>query len=159
MNLGYIPFGLLLIIAVLLALFGKPAHAFDHGFDPLSETSIWMRQLVRPDFATSNCCGKGDAYGADIYNRNPDGSYDIVITDGDAITFPDGTKRVPLKNGTEIHVEKNKVNPENEQAGNPTGHAWVFVSPYVERYEDEAHEIPVTRPGTIYCFVPRAPNT
>jgi hypothetical protein len=140
-----------LAVVFALALIA-PAAAFDHGFDPYSPTVQWFETLKMPDYPPTSCCGKSDAYTADIYTRNPDGSYEVTVTDGAAITFPNGDRRTPLKNGTVIHVPAGKVNPPTDQAGNPTGHAWLFVSVYGA--VDASGDQPVTTPGTVYCFIP-----
>jgi len=44
--------------------------------------------LKRPDFYPNSCCGEADAYEADIYQRNADGSYDVEITEGKELSFP-----------------------------------------------------------------------
>jgi len=111
-----------------------------------------MESLQKPYDRPNSCCGTSDAYGADQYTRNADGSYDVVITDGDAIEYPDGTHRTQLKNGTRIHVPADHVNPPREQAGNPTGHAWLFISVY--GIYNSASDSSETQPGTIYCFIP-----
>lgn len=147
--------GLAMFAALALAIiffFAKPAHAFDHGFDPFAPTSQWMESLQRrPPAPVGPCCGVADAYQADIYTRNPDGSYDIVITDGSPIMFPDGAHRDAIPDGTAIHVPENKVNPPKEQAGNPTGHAWLFMSVY----GITTNGVYKQAPGSLYCFVPR----
>ncbi len=138
-------------IALLLYLmWPKTAPAMDHGFDPFAPTAKWMHELIQPANPPGSCCGVADSYQADTYQRFPDGSYDVIITDGSAIEFPDGTKRTPLKNGTRLRVPADHVNPPKEQAGNPTGHAWIFLSVYGISIDGQQ----TTQPGTIYCFVP-----
>ncbi len=142
-----------LILGTLFWLFTpRPAPAFDHGFDPLAPTTIWMESLIQPANPPGPCCGKADAYQADTYRRNKDGSYTVTITDGSAVEFPAGGHRTPLADGTVIEVSANHVNPPTEQAGNPTGHAWIFLSVYGIVGEDGVES--QTTPGTIYCFVP-----
>lgn len=135
------------LLAVLVAAPTFPAKAVDHGFDKHTERSIWFQQLKRPDYYPNSCCGEADAYEADIYQRNADGSYDVEITNGDTIKFPDGQERPEIPTGTKVHVPKTKINPPIETQGNPTEHAWLFVS--VSR----AIGGEVT-PGLIYCFTP-----
>ena len=142
-----------LILGTLFWLFTPhPAPAFDHGFDPLAPTTLWMQSLERPDNRPAPCCGMADAYQADTYRRHWNGSYTVTITDGSAVEFPDGSHRPPLADGTVIEVPANHVNPPTEQAGNPTGHAWLFISVYGIVGEDGVES--QTTPGTIYCFVP-----
>lgn len=139
--------------ALIFAALVRPAHAMDHGFDPYNPTVKWFEQLKRHDYMPYSCCGKADGYTADIYTKNPDGSYDVVITDGSAIEFPDGSKRPELPNGTMVHVPANQINPPEETQYNPTGHAWLFVS--IRRVYDDAHPGgDAATPGLSYCFAP-----
>jgi len=124
-----------------------PAVAFDHGFPKDTERSKFFSQLKRQDFYPNSCCGEADAYEADIYQRNPDGSYDVEITEGKEIEFPDHTTRPALPNGSQVHVPANKVNPPIETQFNPTGHAWLFVSLVRPAGGDAV-------PGLVYCFAP-----
>lgn len=140
------------ILALMLsASLITPAIAFDHGFDHSTDRSKFFESLKRPDYYPHPCCGESDAYEADIYQRNSDGSYDVTITNGeDENPWPDGTSRIPLKNGTVVHVPSSQINPPEEAKNNPTGHAWLFVS--IRRsYEGADNE---ARPGVTYCFVP-----
>lgn len=141
-----------MILLLLFVLVVKPAHALDHGFDPLAPTTQWMESLPRPYPVPSpgSCCGIADAYQADIYARNADGSYEVVITDGSAVEFPDGIHRTPIDDGTKIHVPAKHVNPPKDQMGNPTGHAWLFMSVYGVTTDGQY----TTTPGSIYCFIP-----
>jgi hypothetical protein len=130
------------------------AFAFDHGFDPYDPATKWFGQLLRHDKMPEPCCGKADAYVADTYTRNKDGSYDVTITDGAAVTFPDGTERPEIENGSVIHVPWNKINPPSETMGNPTGHAWVFVSVARDYTGGLPNGVPLPKPGYAYCFAP-----
>lgn len=112
----------------------------EKGFDPNNPTAKWFQSLKQPG-SNASCCGYGDAYEADIYERHPDGSYTVVITDGSEITYPDGSVRYYIPNGTKIEVPAKQVNPPSD--GNPTGHGVIFMS--------------MQEPGggyIIYCFVP-----
>lgn len=122
------------------------APAMDHGFDPFAPTTKWMESLEQPANRPGSCCGKADSYQADIYRRHKNGSYTVTITDGSPIKFPDGQYRTPLQNGTVLEVPADHVNSPSEQAGNPTGHAWIFMSVYGTEEQSS--------PGSIYCFVP-----
>lgn len=141
------------ILAAAIAI-ATPAFAFDHGFNHDTERSKWFTQLKRPEkaFYPNSCCGDADAYEADIYSRNPDGSYEVTITDGSEKVFPDGSLRPGIKTGSQIHVEKDRVNPPIETQGNPTGHAWIFVSASRGMTGDTSDEF--ARPGYTYCFAP-----
>jgi hypothetical protein len=138
---------------VIAALFmtPTPARAFDHGFPKDTERSRFFEQLKRPDYYPHSCCGEADAYEADIYQRNADGSYDVEITDGSEKTYPDGTFRIGLKNGTKVRVPSDQINPTTETQFNPTGHAWLFVSAR-RGYGSDAN--PDAEPGMTYCFAP-----
>jgi hypothetical protein len=127
---------------VVLLLLTVPAFASDHGFDRTTERSKFFRLLKRPDLYPRPCCGEADAYEADIYQKNPDGSYIVIITDGSAIKYPDGVHRDYIANGTKVIVPSKKVNPPVETQHNPTGHAWLFMSVFDEK------------PGNIFCFAP-----
>lgn len=164
----------LALIGALLISCARPAAAMDHGFDKTTarskffaqlldhsaepdlfvDPSAYFAQLLRQDKLPDPCCGKADAYEADIYKHNPRtalepwGSYDVTITNGeDPKPWPDGTHRTPIKNGTTVHVPGNKVNPPKETMSNPTGHSWLFVS--TKRDIDG-----VVAPDHTYCFAP-----
>jgi hypothetical protein len=128
-----------LLVSLLLTV---SAFAYDHDFDHTTERSKFFRLLKRPDFYPESCCGKAEAYEADIYQRNPDGSYVVIITNGSAIEYPDGTRRDYLANGTKVIVPSKKISPPVETQYNPTGHAWLFMSVFNEK------------PGHIFCFAP-----
>ena len=134
-------------ILALALLFPSPVYPFDHGFPKDTARSQFFSQLKRPDYYPNSCCGEADAYEADIYQRNPDGSYDVEITNGDVIHYPDGAERIALPNGSLVHVPSNKINPPVETQFNPTGHAWLFVSTTRGMGGDAS-------PGMVYCFAP-----
>jgi hypothetical protein len=136
------------LILALALLFPSPAYPFDHGFPKDTARSEFFQQLKRPDYYPHSCCGEADAYEADVYNRNPDGSYDVEITEGSAKEYPDGATRPELKVGKQIHVPANRINPPVETQFNPTAHAWVFVS--IVRPLGTAD----AEPGLAYCFAP-----
>jgi hypothetical protein len=125
-----------------LLLSTVPAFALDHGFDRTTERSLFFSLLKRPDFYPKPCCGEADAYEADIYQKNPDGSYVVIITDGSAIEYPDGARRDYIANGTKVIVPSTKINPPIETQHNPTGHAWLFMSVFHDK------------PGNVFCFAP-----
>lgn len=91
-----------------------------------SEATIreWYRNLMQPDQPHLSCCGEADAYEADEYERSPDGkNYIAEITDtrDDA---PLSRRHIPP--GTKIVVPSLKLKWD---AGNPTGHGIIFISP------------------------------
>ena len=140
-DLKWVPQPVFRAIPILLVL-TVSALAFDHGFDRKTERSRFFGLLKRPDLYPESCCGEADAYEADIYEKNPDGSYTVTITDGSAIEYPDGTRRDYIANGTKVIVPSKKINPPVETQHNPTGHAWLFMSVFNEK------------PGNIFCFAP-----
>jgi hypothetical protein len=120
-------------ITIAGAIFGLArgcdiAHAMDHGFDYSDPVVRWFNTLPRPNLPTASCCGKGDAYGADVYERQPNGNYRVTVTDGEYKQFPDGSVRPFIPNGTIIIVESKLVNPPSD--GNPTGHGVIFLTIY-----------------------------
>ncbi len=130
-------FGMVLGAAIVALTVAARA---EKGFDPNNPTAKWFATLKQPR-STASCCGYGDAYQTDIYERHPDGSYTVEITDGSEITYPDGTVRYFIPNGTKIEVPAGQVNPPSD--GNPTGHGVLFMN--------------MQEPGggyIIYCFVP-----
>jgi hypothetical protein len=127
---------------LVLPILTVPAIAFDHGFDHTTERSVYFELLKRPDLYPKPCCGEADAYEADIYQKNPDGSYVVIVTNGSAIEYPDGVRRDYVPNGTKVIVPSAKINPPVETQHNPTGHAWLFMSVYNNE------------PLNIFCFAP-----
>lgn len=92
----------------------------------------WYRTLMQPDNPRTSCCGEADAYWCDgIHVR--DGKTFCTITD-DRPNEP--LHRTPVPLGTEIEILPYKL---KWNAGNPTGHAIVFLSSAAEPY--------------VYCFV------
>jgi hypothetical protein len=138
----------IVLFAVALAwLFLTPAYGMNHGFDPDAPTTKWFELLQRPDSEPNSCCGKGDAYPVDRYEKiNERGDYRVWLSDGDAIVYPDGTQRDYFDKEVPIEVPFNKVNKEIDDIDNPTEHSWLFMRVSTPR-----------DPGTIYCFV-RHPN-
>jgi len=116
------------------------APAMDHGFDPNAPTTKWFESLPRPNFPGS-CCGKGDAYPVESYWPNPDGTWTAKIGDGSAKKYPDGTRRDPIADGTEIIVPKEVVNRAEDDLDNPTDVSWIFMT---------VHSGEV---GMIYCLI------
>jgi hypothetical protein len=129
--------GLSAAIVIALILLVSYARA-EKGFDPNNPTAHWFETLKVPG-TNNSCCGYGDAYAADLYEKHPDGSYTAVITDGSAITYPDGSIRAYIANGTKVEVPKERVNPPKD--GNPTGHGVLFLSTYEQAIMN------------VFCFV------
>lgn len=133
--------------AVLVLALSPPSHGMNHGFDPDAPATKWFEKLQRPDSIPNSCCGKGDAYPVDRYERiNARGDYRVWIADGSAIKYPDGTTRDPWDTSVPIEVPFNKVNKEDDDLDNPTEHSWLFFRASTP-----------TDVGTVYCFI-RHPN-
>lgn len=134
------------VVLALAALLWSiwPAHAMDHGFDKTSATSKWMEAKIMPDNPPASCCAKSDAYPVDRYEKLPNGDYRAWVENGDAITFPDGSKRAPWDIKVPLIIPKSKVNPEEDDLDNPTEHGWAFFRPAT----GSDHEV-----GSYYCFV------
>jgi len=109
---------------IMVSVFSCVARAENHGFDLTKPIPQWFESVRMPDTHIS-CCGLGDAYEADVWTKNPDGSYEVTITDGSAVAYPDGSTRAFIPNGTVVHVPMSKVNPPKD--GNPTGHGVIFM--------------------------------
>lgn len=110
----------LIIAATLLAFSVNIAHAHDHS-EP--DNDAWYAALKQPDNPTISCCGEADAYWCD----------DIHITKGVTsckITDDRDDEKVGRKHhvdlGTEVIIPNYKLKWD---AGNPTGHFIVFLSP------------------------------
>ncbi len=115
------------IFTVALLLLITAGARAEKGFDPNNPTAHWFETLKVPG-TNNSCCGYGDAYEADVYEKHADGSYTAVVTDGSERTYPDGSIRAYVKNGTQVEVPAALVNPPKD--GNPTGHAVLFLSAY-----------------------------
>jgi hypothetical protein len=141
----------LVVAFVFSAITTISPRALDHGFDHSDPVVRWFDHLRRPDvddhfLGVVSCCGLGDAYPAElIVDGGRYGEWTAKITDGREIEFPDGTWRPPLPDGTVVHFPATKVTRADQ--GNPTKHAWLFLSVW----GGEVHEI--------WCFVPLPPDT
>jgi hypothetical protein len=105
-------------ITIALMLFGAgPAVARDNGQWVNSPKHIrqWFQSLMQPDNPAQSCCGEGDAFEADNWEIEEDGTIVAIITDGKG-TVP---------NGTRIVVPDRKMKWD---AGNPTGHGIIFLT-------------------------------
>jgi hypothetical protein len=120
------------VFGILAALFIGNARARDVGQWETSDPTVreWYRSLKQPDNPSVPCCGTADAYWADeIVVRN--GKTYARITD-DRPDAPLGRPHVDI--GTEFEIPDRKLKYD---AGNPTGHAVIFIS----------------AGGAVYCFV------
>jgi hypothetical protein len=141
--LALIVFAIFFVIFVLLMLFTTPAPAMDHGFDPTNQTVKWFERKMIPNITfQQSCCGKADAYPVARVRRNTNQTWSVWLADGSAIKYPDGTKREPFDENTEIVVPDSKVNPPDDDLDNPTDVGWIFM-----RVSNP------TNPGAIYCLI------
>lgn len=121
----------LVLLMMALSIHHARAHDADHP-----ELHPWYGSLMQPDNPSASCCGTADAYWCDLVSVRHDGpnkeprTY-CKITDGRA-DGPLGRPHVPI--GTEVYIPNHKLKWD---AGNPTGHAVVFMR----------------GPETVFCFV------
>ena len=128
---------LVLAIAVMVGLLAflysvRVSVARDLGQWEQTDPKIreWYKSLMMPDIPTSPCCGEADAYWADEVHVRGGKTFAIVTDDR-----PDGPlHRSHISPGTEIEIPDHKLKWD---AGNPTGHNLLFMSPM----------------GFVYCFV------
>jgi hypothetical protein len=114
-----------LAIFVWLGLLLGAALAHDHDHP---ELDAWYAGLMQPDNPTASCCGEADAYWCDGLHVRQGRTF-CTITDDRVVE-----RRTPVPVGTEIEIPDRKLKWD---AGNPTGHAVVFLS----------------TGGAVYCFV------
>ena len=141
------------LASIVLLVVATAAHAMDHGFDPNSDFARWAESLKRPNTAyKASCCGKGDMYGIrieqDAIGDDDDARGVAVITDGDAIQFPDGTTRTPIPNGTRFTFPKSVV---NERQGNPGKTAYAFITPSDDGVSTNGVQV-------VWCVIPIPPG-
>lgn len=118
----FITASIIALVFLVSALVGV-ARARDNGQWEGSDPAIrqWYQSLMQPDVPTLSCCGEADAYWCDdIHVR--DGKTYCKITD-DRPDAPLG--RIHREIGTEFEIPPNKLKYD---AGNPTGHAIIFLS-------------------------------
>jgi hypothetical protein len=119
------------VVLILLALFWVGlAAAFAHDDGQWGETTpeirAWYRSLMQPDKPWVPCCGESDAYFATAKVR---GGKTIAVIVDDRDDEPRRRHHVPV--GTEIEVPNSKLKFD---AGNPTGHAVIFLNINYEPY-------------------------
>lgn len=122
-----------------------PAYGRDLGQWENTDPAIrdWYAGLKQPDNPRVSCCGEADAYWCDeIHVR--DGKTYCNITD-DRPDEPLRRPHVPI--GTEIFIPDYKLKWD---AGNPTGHAIVFLSSS-RRFNSDGSEGEATY--GVFCFV------
>jgi hypothetical protein len=126
---------LVLATAALLPSLGVNVHARDDGQwgDQPANIRQWFQSLMQPDNPVMSCCGEADAFEADTFEVDGD-RYVAIITDGKGV----------LPKGTKIPVPNQKMKWD---AGNPTGHGVIFISPPTV-FKDGSMVS-----GTVYCYV------
>ena len=143
------------VIIGALALVGmlSTAQAMNHGFDPDAPATQWFEGLKQPPAGVVSCCGKSDAYPVDQYEKQADGSYIVWVADGDAIVYPDGTRRTAWDVNIPVIVPADKVNDLQDDLDNPTDHGWLFFVP-IRSYPQNGDEPPPSKSySVIYCFI------
>lgn len=131
-----LPVAVTSLLTIVLALSVSPlvpAGARDNGWDGTPpKVRQWFQNLTQPDNPYLSCCGEADAYEADDFEVNGN-QYVAIVTDTRGDVFPNGVTRPHIEPGTRIVVPNNKLKWD---AGNPTGHGWVFIGG-----------------GGLYCYV------
>lgn len=140
------------VLACLALLSCSSVYAMNHGFDPGDPGVQWFEGLKIPPADVVSCCGKGDAYPVDEYEKLPDGTYRVWIADGSESPYPDGTKRVPWDISIPIIVPAERVNKMEDDLDNPTDHGWLFFQPRVN-WDEGGKRLPSTEYNSIYCFI------
>lgn len=111
------------VIALALVLSVHFANARDAGqwenSDPA--TRDWYQSLMQPDVPNASCCGEADAYFCDEIHVRQEKTFCAITDDRD-----DAPRSRPHRSlGTEFEIPNNKLKWD---AGNPTGHAVIFLS-------------------------------
>lgn len=119
------------VVLLLLVVGIRLATARDFGqWDRSDPVVAWYQGLMQPDVPSASCCGEADAYWCDDVHVREQKTF-CKITD-DRSDEP--RHRPHLDLGMEFEIPNEKLKWD---AGNPTGHAIVFLS----------------RGGYVYCFV------
>jgi hypothetical protein len=104
------------------------------------EQRQWFESLMQPDAPKVSCCGEADAYEADAFESDGD-HYVAIITDTRSDTMRNGRTRPHIPVGTRINIPNGKMKFD---AGNPTGHGYVFIG---------ATEVDGSLIAAVYCYV------
>lgn len=119
----------LFLFLSLAACGTKPSFARDDGQwtrNPDPEIHQWFQDVKQPPSDRVSCCAEADAFEADqLAGDNPDGSFQVVITNGRGI----------WSDGKVVTVNKGQI---QTHFGNPTGHIVVFLNSN----------------GQVLCYVP-----
>jgi hypothetical protein len=125
---------MLLVVALMFFMaVSSPVLARDLGQWASVDPSVlkWYGSLMQPDNPTLSCCGRADAYYADVFES--DGNrYVAIITD---TRDDEPLRRHHVEPGTRILVPNAKLKVDS---GNPTGHGVIFLS----------------SSDTVFCYVP-----
>lgn len=126
----YIVWGI--VVAFMVAIWALKADARDGGQwdDQSAEIGHWFKALKMPDNPQISCCGEADAYYCDDIRVTEGNTYCKITDDRD--DEPLGRPHRPI--GKEFAIPNHKLKWD---AGNPTGHAVIFLS----------------YGGDVYCFV------
>ncbi len=110
-----------MMMMIMMIVRALPAAARDNGQWGSSPPHIrqWFQSLMQPDNPVQSCCGEGDAFEADNWEIEQDGTFVAIITYG----------KGAVANGTRVVVPDRKLKWD---AGNPTGHGIIF-SPALSR--------------------------
>lgn len=111
--------GIVILFVTVLAAAARDAGQWENQ-DPA--VSDWYRSLMQPDNPSMSCCGRADAYYADVAETDKDGNLIAVVTD-DRPDEPLGRPNVPV--GTRVVVPPHKIKFDR---GNPTGHIIIFLN-------------------------------
>jgi len=121
------------LAAAIVILIFMPWKSFGRDLGQWGESTPeirqWYRSLMQPDKPAVPCCGEADGYFADAIVR---GGKTIAVIVDDRPDEP--LRRHHVQIGTEIEVPNYKLKWD---AGNPTGHAVIFL----------------TVNNDVYCFV------
>ena len=102
----------------------------------LQKCQSWINTVRRPDYRTASCCGEGDAFVTDNFETGPNGEVWAIITgdypenyavqdaEGNDVPIPS-----PVHKGTRILIPPEKINHDQDDAGNTSGHGVVFLLP------------------------------
>jgi hypothetical protein len=114
-----VAFGAMIALVALLSSV-RLSPARDSGQWQDNDVSHWYKSLMQPDNENASCCGEADAYWCDDISVRHGKTY-CRITD----PRPDDPRGRPHREiGEEFEIPPNKLKWD---AGNPTGHAIVFL--------------------------------
>jgi hypothetical protein len=129
-----------LTMLLMLSTCAQPAFTRDNGqwSEQSPQRRQWFNDLRQPDNPKIGCCGEADAYEADLFEVDPDGSIIAIITDGTG----NNTGKATIPDGTRFKVPADRVVTGKQAQNNPTGHGWLFIG----HYDDDEERL-------LYCFV------